>query len=156
MRENHHKVKTGTSYSKLGKLQRDIDSQSKHVVPKPPAVMKNPAGINDELTKSFELGNKSLITNEVAATPETMDSLSQPPEDVRVVNNVKRGSSQISTESPDRSSSEENRTSMKAANDYAHEELQVPNKDGSISEQFGGSEQLGIKSKGKPLYNGEI
>lgn len=149
-------VKTGTPYSKLGKLQRERDSQSKHVVPKPPAVMKKPAGINGELTKSFELGNKSLITNKVAATPETMDSLSHPPEDVRVVNNVKRGSSQISTESPDRSSSEENRTSMKAADDYGHEELQVPNKDGSISEQFGGSEQLGIKSKAKPLDNGEM
>ena len=86
MSENHHKFKTRTPYSKLGKLQRDRDSQSKHVVPKPPAVMRKPAGINDELTKSFELRNKSLITNEVAATPEIMDSLSQTPKDVRVVN----------------------------------------------------------------------
>lgn len=148
-------VQTETPYSKLGKLHRERDSQFKHV-PKPPAVMKKPAGINGELTKSFELGNKSLITNGVTATPETMDSSSQPPEDIRVLNSVKRGSSQISTESPDRSSSAENRTSTKAADDYGHEGLQVPNNDGSISEQFGGSEQLGIKSKEKPLDNGEM
>lgn len=148
--------KTGTHYSKLGKLQRGRDSQFKHVVSKPPIVMTKPAGINGELTKSFESGNKSLITNGVAAVPEATGSPSQPPEDIKGVNNVKRGSSQISTESPDKSSSEEYCTSTEAADDYGHEGQQVPNKDGSISEQFGGSEQLGIKGKGRSLDNGEM
>lgn len=149
-------IKTGTPYSKLGKLQTERDSQFKHVVSKPPIVMTKPAGINGELTKSFELGNKSLITNGVATIPETTGSSNQPPEDIRGVNSVKRGRSQISTESPDRSSSEEYCTSTEAADDYGHEGQQVPNKDGSISEQFGGSEQLGIKDKGSSLDNGEM
>lgn len=148
-------VKTGAHYSKLGKPQRGRDSQFKHVS-KPPIVMTKPAGINGELTKSFESGNKSLITNGVAAVPEATGFPSQPPEDIIGVNNVKRASSQISTDSPDRSSSEEYCTRTEAADDYGHKGQQVPNKDGSISEQFGGSEQLGIKGKGRSLDNGEM
>ena len=45
--------------------------------------MTEPAGINGELTESFELGNKILITNRVAIIPETMGSPNQPSEDIK-------------------------------------------------------------------------
>jgi len=45
--------------------------------------MTEPASINGELTKSFELENKILITNRVVIIPETMGFLNQPYEDIR-------------------------------------------------------------------------
>jgi len=78
-------IKTGIPYSKLGKLQRERDSQFKHIVSKSPIVMTKPAGINGKFTKSFELENKSSITNGVATIPETMGFSNQPPEDIRGV-----------------------------------------------------------------------
>ena len=45
--------------------------------------MTEPASINGELAKSFELENKILITNRVAIIPETMGFSNQPSEDIK-------------------------------------------------------------------------
>ena len=76
-------IKTETHYSKWGKLQTERDSQFKRGVSKPPIVMTEPASINGELTKSFELENQILITNRVAIIPETRGSSNQPSVDIR-------------------------------------------------------------------------